>query len=120
MQIQIYSKAEIVRIVREEVLRIHKADFRFMLQLSPIKKPSPPLVGTEELVGNLNLSVRCSNSLFNANMQTIEDLRNTTPQDLLRIRNFGKRSLLEIETQMTRLGYELGENKKSVIEKQLC
>lgn len=55
----------------------------------------------------LELSVRSSNCLKNANIQTIGDLCNKTEADLLKSRNFGRKSLKEIKEVLAEMGLSL-------------
>jgi len=59
-------------------------------------------------VDELELSVRSYNCLKNANIQTIGDLIQKTEAELLRTRNFGRKSLAEIKELLAGMGLELG------------
>jgi DNA-directed RNA polymerase subunit alpha len=59
-------------------------------------------------VSELELSVRSSNCLREANIKTIADLVRKTEQDLLNYRNFGKKSLAEITAILEKMGLSLG------------
>ncbi|MGL4524969.1 MAG: DNA-directed RNA polymerase subunit alpha [Spirochaetia bacterium] len=54
----------------------------------------------ETSVEQLDLSVRSSNCLKNANIRTLKDLTRKTEEDLARTRNFGKKSLQEIKEKL--------------------
>ena len=64
-------------------------------------------------IEELNLSVRSSNCLKNANIRTIGELTKKTEDDLAKTRNFGKISLLEIKTKLHELGLTLGMKNKN-------
>ena len=64
-------------------------------------------------IDELNLSLRASNSLKNANIRTIGVLTKKTEDDLAKTRNFGKISLLEIKTKLHELGLTLGMKNKN-------
>lgn len=57
---------------------------------------------------DLDLSVRASNCLETANIQTVGQLCSMTESDLLKIRAFGKTSLKEIRAKLQTLGLSLG------------
>lgn len=59
-------------------------------------------------VDELELSVRSNNCLKNANIRTVAELVQKTEADLLKTRNFGKKSLNEIKTILADMGLSLG------------
>ena len=59
-------------------------------------------------VDELELSVRASNCLKSANIRTIADLVPRTEAELLKTKNFGKKSLNEITTILGAMGLSLG------------
>ncbi len=59
-------------------------------------------------VDELELSVRASNCLKTANIRTIADLVQRTEPELLKTKNFGKKSLNEIKTILGEMGLRLG------------
>jgi DNA-directed RNA polymerase subunit alpha len=75
-------------------------------------------LGREELAGldallaknidELDLSVRSANSLKNANIHTLRDLVRRTEKDMLETKNFGKKSLEEVQEVLEKLGLSLG------------
>ena len=59
-------------------------------------------------VHELELSVRAANCLKNANIKTIGDLVQRTESEMLRTKNFGRKSLNEIKEILTEMGLSLG------------
>jgi DNA-directed RNA polymerase subunit alpha len=59
-------------------------------------------------VEELELSVRSYNSLKNANIQTIGELVQKTEAEMLRTKNFGRKSLNEIKEILANMGLSLG------------
>ena len=59
-------------------------------------------------VNELELSVRAANCLKNANIKTIADLVQKSESEMLRTKNFGKKSLNEIKEILTEMGLSLG------------
>lgn len=59
-------------------------------------------------ISELELSVRSANCLREAEIRTIGDLVKKGPQELLKYRNFGKKSLVEIEELLKGMGLSLG------------
>ncbi|MBI4024459.1 MAG: DNA-directed RNA polymerase subunit alpha [Verrucomicrobia bacterium] len=59
-------------------------------------------------VNEIELSVRAANCLNNANIITVGQLAQKTEQEMLKYRNFGKKSLNEIKEKLQSLGLSLG------------
>jgi DNA-directed RNA polymerase subunit alpha len=59
-------------------------------------------------VNEIELSVRAANCLNNANITTVGQLAMKTEQEMLKYRNFGKKSLNEIKEKLTGLSLSLG------------
>jgi len=59
-------------------------------------------------VEELELSVRANNCLRNANITTIGELVQKTEAELMKTKNFGKKSLQEIKDELARIGLSLG------------
>src|SRR5216110_3800098 len=59
-------------------------------------------------VNEIELSVRAANCLNNANITTVGQLAMKTEQEMLKYRNFGKKSLNEIKEKLSALGLTLG------------
>ena len=59
-------------------------------------------------VNEIELSVRAANCLNNANITTVGELAKKTEADMLKYRNFGRKSLNEIKEKMKELGLCLG------------
>jgi DNA-directed RNA polymerase subunit alpha len=59
-------------------------------------------------VNEIELSVRAANCLNNANITTVGQLAMKTEAEMLKYRNFGKKSLNEIKEKLTQLGLSLG------------
>ena len=59
-------------------------------------------------VNEIELSVRAANCLNNANITSVGQLAMKTEAEMLRYRNFGKKSLTEIKEKLAELGLSLG------------
>lgn len=66
-------------------------------------------------VNEIELSVRAANCLNNANITTVGQLAMKTEAEMLKYRNFGKKSLNEIKDKLTALGLSLGMNIDPVL-----
>ncbi|MGC8764644.1 MAG: DNA-directed RNA polymerase subunit alpha [Brevinematia bacterium] len=71
-------------------------------------------------IAELELSVRASNCLKAANISTIGQLLEYSKQDLLNIKNFGRKSLNEISEKLKMYGLTLkeGENYEEIVAKE--
>jgi len=59
-------------------------------------------------VNEIELSVRAANCLNNANITSVGQLAMKSEAEMLKYRNFGKKSLNEIKEKLTQLGLGLG------------
>jgi DNA-directed RNA polymerase subunit alpha len=73
----------------------------------------------ETPVEELELSVRSSNCLKNANIKSIGDLTSRTEDDIAKTRNFGKKSLLEIKDKLKEWNLSLGMTDYSALKDSL-
>ena len=86
-------------------------------RLSLVKEKHPkihPITPEESslLVEGIEMSVRTETCLRRAGIRTVGDLVQHTSQDLLRIENFGRKSLLEILKMLRLKGLELQEDNE--------
>ena len=61
----------------------------------------------EMTIEELDLSVRSFNCLKRAGINTVEDLTNKTEEDMMKVRNLGRKSLDEVVLKLKSLGYDL-------------
>jgi DNA-directed RNA polymerase subunit alpha len=64
-------------------------------------------------VNELELSIRAANCLNSANIATVGNLAMKTEAEMLKYRNFGKKSLNEIKDKLLQLGLSLGMKLES-------
>ncbi len=62
----------------------------------------------DQPLDRLNLSVRAKNCLDSENIVTIRELVSLTESELLKVRNFGKTSLKEVQKELKKLNLSLG------------
>ena len=70
-------------------------------------------------VEELELTVRSSNCLKNANIRTIGDLTKKTEEEIAKTRNFGKKSLSEIKEKLKEWNLGLGMTDYSVLKNSI-
>ena len=61
----------------------------------------------EMTIEELDLSVRSFNCLKRANINTVEDLISKTQDEMIKVRNLGRKSLEEVEHKLTMMGLSL-------------
>ena len=61
----------------------------------------------EMTIEELDMSVRAFNCLKRAGINTVEDLINRSEEDMIKVRNLGKKSLEEVIQKLQSLGFEL-------------
>ena len=66
----------------------------------------------EMTIEELDLSVRSFNCLKRAGINTVEDLANKTQDDMIKVRNLGKKSLDEVIAKLESLGLSLKEEEE--------
>ena len=70
-------------------------------------RPTPLNMSVEDL----DLSVRSYNCLKRANIHTVEDLTKRTEDDMLKVRNLGRKSLEEVVKKLEELGLSLKDQE---------
>lgn len=68
---------------------------------------------------DLDLSVRSYNCIKAARIETLIELVNHTEEDLMRFRNFGQKSIGEIENELGKRGLTLGMNTDEIFKYNL-
>ena len=66
-------------------------------------------------IEELDFSVRTYNCLKKANIQTIADLVRTSEDDLMNIRNFGRKSLVEVQEKLVAVRVDAGRGSSSLV-----
>ncbi|MCR5665904.1 MAG: DNA-directed RNA polymerase subunit alpha [Eubacterium sp.] len=64
-------------------------------------------------IDELELSVRSYNCLKRAGINTVEELINKTPEDMMKVRNLGRKSLEEVLAKLKELGLELNQGEEA-------
>ena len=64
----------------------------------------------KKVFDELDLSVRSFNCLKRANINTVEDLISKTQDEMIKVRNLGRKSLEEVEHKLTMMGLSLASD----------
>ena len=79
------------------------SDMKFMIEKDEDRKEKALVMAIEEL----ELSVRSFNCLKRASINTVEELTQKTEEDMMKVRNLGRKSLEEVIWKMASLGFNL-------------
>lgn len=74
------------------------------------KEPERPDTVMKMTIEELDLSVRSFNCLKRANINTVEDLTNKTEEEMIKVRNLGRKSLEEVEHKLAMMGLGLASD----------
>ncbi|NLY56045.1 MAG: DNA-directed RNA polymerase subunit alpha [Firmicutes bacterium] len=66
----------------------------------------------EMTIEELDLSVRSYNCLKRAGINTVEELIKKTPEEMMKVRNLGRKSLAEVKAKLSELGLSLRESEE--------
>lgn len=92
------------------------------IDLSENARPTEIMVETENdekekvlemNIDELELSVRSYNCLKRAGINTVEELCNRTSEDMMKVRNLGRKSLEEVLAKLKELGLELNQSEEA-------
>ncbi|HLR35628.1 MAG TPA: DNA-directed RNA polymerase subunit alpha [Tissierellales bacterium] len=84
----------------------HVEDVEIMVEKEEDKKEKVLEMAVEEL----DLSVRSYNCLKRAGIDTVEELIQRTEEDMMKVRNLGKKSLEEVQSKLAELDLSLKKN----------
>ena len=101
--------------------RVLSEHLNLFINLSENSKTAEVMVKPEEdsnekvmemNIDELDLSVRSYNCLKRANINTVEELCSRTPDEMMKVRNLGRKSLEEVLTKLKELGLSLNAGKE--------
>ena len=81
----------------------------FMVEKSEARKEK----ALEMTIEELELSVRSFNCLKRASINTVQELTQRTEEDMMKVRNLGMKSLVEVKNKLTELGLSLKPNDEN-------
>ena len=83
-----------------------------MLQLLEKARSQKDVIYKEHVESTLDLSVRTTNILRRLNIKTVGDLLTYGVENLLKDRNFGRKSLIEVDSELEKIGLTLYTSEK--------
>ena len=81
----------------------------FMVEKSEARKEK----ALEMTIEELELSVRSFNCLKRSSINTVQELTQRTEEDMMKVRNLGMKSLVEVKNKLTELGLSLKPNDEN-------
>lgn len=87
---------DIVAIINEDILNMDN-----VIMEGTTEQPNK---GQQMMIEDLDLSVRSYNCLKRAGIQTVDELTQKTEDEMMRVRNLGKKSLKEVKDKLIELG----------------
>ncbi|MCQ2474847.1 MAG: DNA-directed RNA polymerase subunit alpha [Clostridia bacterium] len=84
----------------------------FDTEVMVVKNDSGKEKVLEMTIEELDLSVRSFNCLKRAQINTVEDLINRTEEDMMKVRNLGRKSLEEVVSKLNSLGFDLRRDEE--------
>ena len=77
------------------------------IEIMDNKEDNPKAAVLEMTIEELDLSVRSFNCLKRAGINTVRDLSSKTEEEMMKVRNLGKKSLEEVKNKLISLGFDL-------------
>jgi DNA-directed RNA polymerase subunit alpha len=96
------------KILKEQLAIFINFDEPDELPVAAVEEPAPLNPNLFKSVDELELSVRSANCLQNANIRYIGELVQKTEAEMLKTKNFGRKSLNEIKEILQSMGLSLG------------
>ena len=87
------------------------SDEAFSTEILEKKEDSGKEKALEMTIEELDLSVRAFNCLKRAGVNTVGDLVNKSPEEMMKVRNLGKKSLEEVIAKLQSLGFDLSRDE---------
>ena len=107
------AKAKEIRSIAEHL--------KLFIDLSEVAQTAEVMIDKEDditqavlemSIDELELSVRSYNCLKRAGINTVEELTNRTSEDMMKVRNLGRKSLEEVLGKLKELGLELSQGEE--------
>ena len=91
-------------------LFIELTDDTDSMEIMVEKEESQKEKALEMTIEELELSVRSFNCLKRASINTVEELTQRSEEDMMKVRNLGMKSLVEVKNKLAELGLSLKPN----------
>ncbi|MGI6197889.1 MAG: DNA-directed RNA polymerase subunit alpha [Candidatus Cloacimonadaceae bacterium] len=107
--------AKIIKDMAGKISIFEKEPVYIRVEMDPELEEMEQVLSTS--VKEIELTVRAANCLAAANIETIGDLVSKTEAEMLKFRNFGKKSLEEIVLKLKKYDLELGMDVEGIYER---
>ena len=105
----------------DEAVSLASEHLKLFIDLSEVAQAAEVMIEKEDdekekvlemSIDELELSVRSYNCLKRAGINTVEELTNRTPEDMMKVRNLGRKSLEEVLAKLDELGLSLSKGEE--------
>ena len=102
----------------QDLAKVLSEHLKLFVDLSEVAQAAEVMIEKEDdekekvlemSIDELELSVRSYNCLKRAGINTVEELTNKTPEDMMKVRNLGRKSLEEVLAKLKELNLELNQ-----------
>ena len=120
-----WENSETEKIVPDEAVslaaKVLNEHLKLFIDLSEVAQAAEVMIDKEDditqavlemSIDELELSVRSYNCLKRAGINTVEELTNKTSEDMMKVRNLGRKSLEEVLAKLKELGLELSQGEE--------
>ena len=97
---------------RRRYLFVDLSDEAYDAEIMVVKDDNGKEKVLEMTIEELDLSVRSFNCLKRAGINTVEDLINKSEEDMMKVRNLGRKSLDEVVAKLESLGFDLRKDEE--------
>ena len=87
-------------------------NYEFIEEVDEVEDEPEVDENLSKVIEDLDLSLRAFHCLKKENINTVEDILNFGSKELKKIRNFGKKSYVEVEEALREAGYDIPEDPK--------
>ena len=114
----LHKKTLVYFVLYTKVLSEH---LKLFIDLSEVAEAAEVMIEKEDdekekvlemSIDELELSVRSYNCLKRAGINTVEELTNRTSEDMMKVRNLGRKSLEEVLAKLDELGLSLSKGEE--------
>ena len=118
-QVAVYESAKILRNMTNVFIASNETEKAKSVPAATSPEDKEFIGTLMRSVNDLELSVRAKNCLSNADIHVVGELVEKNEAELLKFRNFGKKSLDEIKSSLQALGFDLGMTLKDEIRAEV-
>ena len=111
-EIRVEIKSELSKKVTEISKLYHDSEVLIVCPLNSLEEKPDTSEILSMKIEDMELSVRSFNCLKRAGINTVEDLCNKTESEMMKIRNLGNKSLVEVHERLEAMGLSLRKDSE--------